>query len=290
MEKLELKHRSGKILNLEVKKYFSPSNSYIRFRIFDAIAEAAIKDGQKTIKINDYYVKGGTKESIESLFGVKIKSNADLYLVITEESYAEIKKAEADFEIELKVYKDDYDNRAKEMPIWFEMYDFFDWGDYTINSEREIRVFRKPLPEDSVEKVLVISYKLWNMSDEEMAEEWRNDFTGTGGQVGNGSSIVIAEELARKWITKWSEVQDEIHRKHEEEKRIAEEKRLAEEKRRSDCFEEAKRTGKKVVLHSIFLSGDDIPYRFRDDDSDMGHLITYAMPDGTTKDEFSHAY
>lgn len=28
----------------------------------------------------------------------------------------------------------------------------------------------------------------------------------------------------------------------------------------------------------------------RDIDSDMGHLQTWAMPDGTTKETFSHAY
>lgn len=64
----------------------------------------------------------------------------------------------------------------------------------------------------------------------------------------------------------------------------------ADKKAIQDKFDEAKRTGKPVVLSQIFLTGDDIPKQFRDDDSDMGHLIQYAMPDGSTTEEFLHAY
>lgn len=55
-------------------------------------------------------------------------------------------------------------------------------------------------------------------------------------------------------------------------------------------FDEAKRTGKAVVLDREFFSGSQIPREFREPDSDMGNLITYAMPDGSTKQEFSHSY
>ena len=73
----------------------------------------------------------------------------------------------------------------------------------------------------------------------------------------------------------------------EAEKKEKEAKREAEKQAK---FAQAKATGKPVELHSIFLTGSDIPRKYRDEDSDMGHLIVYAMPDGTTSEGFSHAY
>lgn len=55
-------------------------------------------------------------------------------------------------------------------------------------------------------------------------------------------------------------------------------------------FDEAKATGKRVLLSQYFMSGNDIPRRYHDEDSDMGHLCTWANPDGTTSESFSHAY
>lgn len=286
---IQLKHRSGKVLNVEVIKSIWPNSSRINFKLFDSIVNPTIRQEQKALCISSLNLKGETKKQIEDFFGVKVNSKSDILLVITDESYSLIEKVQKDFDLEVEEWRADYNKRAAELPVWHEMYDFLDWGDYTINSEREIRVFRKPLPEDRGEEVLVIAYQLWNMSDGVMTEEWQKDFKESGGS-GDNNSVAISEELAKKWIEKHAEIQREIQRKRDEKNRIEEEKRVAEEKRRAECFAEAKRTGQKVILHTYFLSGDDIPRRFRDDDSDMGTLITYAMPDGSVKEEFSHSF
>jgi hypothetical protein len=258
MKTIEVKHRSGKTLNLEIEKHIGVNYSNMQFRLFGSIATPSIKDGNKSLKVNSYSLEGETKKGIEGLFGIKINSKADLYLVITDESYVMLEKAQSDFDVEVQNWKNDYNKRAELMSRWYEMYDFLDWGDYSINSEREIRVYRNPLPEDNGDKVLVISYKLWNIDNKELASEWDIDFKEAGGTA-DRNSIIITEELAQKWIEKHTEIQNEIQRNIEEKKRIAEEKKIAEEKRRSNCFSEAKRTGKKVMLYSIFLSGSDIP-------------------------------
>jgi hypothetical protein len=66
--------------------------------------------------------------------------------------------------------------------------------------------------------------------------------------------------------------------------------RVAETQKCEAIFEQAKVTGERVILSQIFLSGSNIPRRYCDDESDMGHLITWANPDGTTSESFSHAY
>jgi seryl-tRNA synthetase len=79
--------------------------------------------------------------------------------------------------------------------------------------------------------------------------------------------------------------------KNKEDKISAEAKKEADAKAaRQAKFDEAKSTGKRVLLSQYFLSGNDIPRRYRDEDSDMGHLCTWANPDGTTCESFSHAY
>lgn len=64
---------------------------------------------------------------------------------------------------------------------------------------------------------------------------------------------------------------------------------LAEE-RKGAKFAEATRTGKPVQIYSTFLAGNAIPKNYRDQDSDMGHLVCFAMPDGSTSEEFYHSH
>lgn len=87
-------------------------------------------------------------------------------------------------------------------------------------------------------------------------------------------------ELNFGWLRKESEkIQNEINSKKEQK-----------ENERKAIFEEAKKTNKPVELYRYFLSDQQIPYQHRVPDSDMGHLIGYAMPDGSVKEEFNHAY
>ena len=53
---------------------------------------------------------------------------------------------------------------------------------------------------------------------------------------------------------------------------------------------EAISTGKNVEIYSIFLSNDSIPRKYRNEDSDMGHLIEYFDKNGERKETFSHSY
>jgi hypothetical protein len=67
-------------------------------------------------------------------------------------------------------------------------------------------------------------------------------------------------------------------------------KKELEEARISSIFATAKATGIRQALSSIFLAGTQIPKKYRDDDSDMGNLIVWALPNGKTIETFSHAH
>jgi len=64
-----------------------------------------------------------------------------------------------------------------------------------------------------------------------------------------------------------------------------ERKRKEEEEEIKSKFEEAKRTGKPVLLYTYFTDCNDPK-----EDCDMDQVTIWAMPDGTTKQERTHTY
>ena len=76
--------------------------------------------------------------------------------------------------------------------------------------------------------------------------------------------------------------------KLQEEREAKEEASKAE---REAKFEEAARTGKKVLLESRFVAGNMVPKRFRHiPDNDMGHVHTWALPNGKVRETFSPSH
>ncbi|MFW5830758.1 MAG: hypothetical protein ACOCVA_00815 [Prolixibacteraceae bacterium] len=288
---LQSKSKPNVKFEITVETNIGVYNNYQRFTLNPINKRVDIKEreGKKCIYISSFNFDATLKNYIKNTFGVQVKKG-NLYLQITDESWNQAQTLISDFETEVEKFKADLEKRRNEMPVKYYMYEFLDWGDYTINNEREIQIWRKALPEENGEEVMKTSYKLWNNSIEGYSDKWATDFEAAGGKESKSDKVAISEETAEKWIAVWKNVQAEKARKEAEEEAKREAAERAEKERRDNCFREARETGKPVLLHSCFLTGSDIPRKFRDDDSDMGNLLTYAMPDGSVKEEFSHAY
>lgn len=233
------------------------------------------------------------KPVVEKLFKTKLNlRGAGLEIRLDDQSkqaVEEVKEMLTKQQEELVVL---YNKEASEQPLQWIMYDFLDWGDYTINHEREIRGVRAPMKHWGEKyEVTEKNYRFWNKDIGNYEELWNEKIKALNeGKVTSSSSFAISEESVKFWINAYNDIQQEKAQKEAEKqqaKKRAGEKALAE---REAKFYEAKETGKPVILSSCFLSNNDIPKQYRDDDSDMGHLITYAMPDGSTTEHFSHSY
>mgnify|MGYP000919815800 CR=1 FL=1 len=267
-----------------------PFNSRHYYEFDNEPVSFEVKNDKKCLEVSPKWNPNLIKYVMKN-FGISMPKG-NVYIELTDASWDIIEQERAEYEQEEKAYSSDLKKRGNMMPVKYYLHNCVDWGDYTDNIERSIDVYREGLPEEKElkhEEVHIISYNLWNKDIEGHEEEWKSD-CNTVGINDCISKVEISITLAEKWILIWQQVQDKKEKEAAEKKRVAAEKKAAEEARVKRCFEEAKETGKPVVLHSIFLSGDDIPKRFRDDDSDMGSLVTYAMPDGTAKDRFHHAY
>lgn len=66
-------------------------------------------------------------------------------------------------------------------------------------------------------------------------------------------------------------------------------KKVAAEKVLQDAFEEAKTTGKPVLISKVVVPEEQSPLA-RDGEGDMVDVCKYAMPDGTIKNEYYHNY
>lgn len=279
---------SGKKLEVQVEKIHCPPtrDSYIRFKLFGEVVEFHIVENRKSLVVNTFQLKKVEKQ-INAFFNTKIKTNARLCIVVTDQSWDEIQEEIAVFETENTAYLEDFHKRANEMPVRYEAYDLFDMGDYAVNNEREIVAYRDPLPEEGDGPIRQKVYGFWNSGISTYVKEWKSDFPELNEA---GTSIEISNELAEKWINIHDSIKNEAEKVEAEKAEIRESKRQEEAERVAACFAEAKATQKPVVLFSCFISGNDIPKQFRDEDSDMGNIITYAMPDGSQKEMFHHSH
>jgi hypothetical protein len=283
---------SGKEILVNLIEKYGKHNSHLNFESFNVFVDFEIVSSKKCIIIDTFKLKKCAKE-LGEFFNTTIKTNARLCIEITDESWDKISEIKTIFDTNVKDFIYDYEKRAAEMPTWFEVWDFYDMGDYSINYERAIEIWREPLPEEKAEKVHVKSYSFWNSKIGNHGQEWNKDFGEmVDGMCNDGkpNSAKISEELAKKWINIHREIELELEAeaKKKEDKKVDDKKK--EEDRISACLLKAKETNEPVELYSVFLSGTDIPRQFRDEDSDMGTLVTYINPDGTRKEKFHHAY
>ena len=293
---IQVTSKKGLRFPIEAKASAGLSKATVRFyagkALIDLNAGTKETSGAPYIEIGSYAMKEAKKHLIPHVPAFKGLKNKRTLITLTNEEYAriqsiveEIKKPAIE---EIKKRKE---REAAQPKVWV-AYDFLDWGDYSINHERNIYLCREPLPEETQTlKVVETTANLWNDRIGDYKEEWEA-LDGERREVGN--LITEGIVLSSKEAEKWNRVSVDADRKEQEAKDAAEAERKAKEEalkaERKAKFAEAKETGKRVLLSSHFCMGRDIPRKFRDEDSDMGHLCVWARPDGTTEESFSHAY
>lgn len=253
-------------------------------------------EGLPALFISSFYFKEAKAHLAEYIPPMESMKKANITIVVNHSEYerlkAEIEAIEAPIREKIQAANDARKAREAAQPRVYARWDFLDMGDYAINQEREILECREPLPEEmQTLKVVRTVASLWNDRIGEYGDEWKA-IQGEKREVGNYvfPLVIISEAEARKWQARAEEA-DNAAAKAKEEKEAK--RKAAEESRQADRaakFAQAKKTGEKVLLDSFFISGSEIPRRFRDEDSDMGHLCQWAMPDGTVTETFSHSY
>lgn len=296
MEKLKLKSKTKQdvIFSIEVENVIKFHNTYQHFTLIETKKRVLFeeKQGKRCMRIGSHNVDASVINYVKNSFGVQVKKG-DLYFQITDESWNDIQETILKFNKEVSEFKTEKQKRIDALPIRYYLHDSMDWGDYTSDKIQAIVVMRDQLEEEThgtKHGIIVKSYYLNNSDIKEIRQEWDVDYINSGGSVNDSLYHQISNELAEKWIGNWLKVQNQKAAIEAEKRAKAEAAQKAEKQRREDCFAKAKETNQPVQLYSGFLSGDDIPKRFRDDDSDMGNLISYAMPDGSVTEKFIHAY
>ena len=289
VEKINITRANNEVITVEVQRNFTAQKSSILFTLQNVITELVIKENRKCLKISKYAIlRKEVRLALEKTLNCKLTTDRDIYITITDDSFSKLEQIIANFSKEVEDFNADFEARASKMNKFYVMYKFLDYTDYAINDVREIRVYREAMSDENIDKVLVKTYKLDNLSDENLRKEFDNDFNSA--EFLNETEVRISEKVAEKWIN----VSEKI-KVAEESKRTAQMldlQKIEEEKesKKRDALRKAIETGKKVVIVSYFVQGNDIPEKFRKSDSDMGEYVIYAMPDCTIKEEFIHAY
>lgn len=262
--------------------------------IVDLEAQMPDTNGQPCINVPGYMFKEA-KPHLERYFPIKNR-DARVCILIEKQEYSRIQKVVSEIEAPIaaacKAAAEDLKRRQDAQPRVWVAYSFLDWGDYSINHERNIFLCREPLPEEQQTlKVVECTANLWNSRIGDHKQEWEK-IEGEKRKFKNlvdPCTVITAEEAA-----KWNRLSKEADQKEQDAKDAEEAaenaKQAAREAERKAKFLKAKLTGKRVLLSSDFLMGSDIPRKFRDEDSDMGNLNLWAMPDGSTQATFSHAH
>lgn len=293
VEKINITRANNEVITVEVERNFTAQKSSISFLLQNVITELVIKENRKCLKISKYaLLRKEVRLALEKTLNCKLTTDRDTYITITDDSFSKLEQIIANFSKEVEDFNADFVARASKMNKFYVMYKFLDYTDYAINDVREIRVYREAMSDENIDKVLVKTYKLDNLSDENLRKEFDNDFNSA--ESLNETEVRISEKVAEKWINVCKNKQNE-KKVAEESKRTAQMldlQKIEEEKesKKRDALRKAIETGKKVVIVSYFVQGNDIPEKFRESDSDMGEYVIYAMPDCTIKEEFIHAY
>ncbi len=295
VEKINITRANNEVITVEVERNFTAQKSSISFALQNVITELVIKENRKCLKISKYAIlQKEVRLALERTLNCKLPANGDIYITITDDSYSKLEQIRANFSKEVEDFNADFEARASKMNKFYVMYKFLDYTDYAINDIREIRVYREAMSDENIDKVLVKTYKLDNLSDENLRKEFDNDFNSAESLSLNDKEVKISEKVAEKWINVSENKENEIKVAEESKKtaQMLDLQKIEEEKesKKRDSLRKAIETGEKVVIVSYFLQGNDIPKKFKELDSDMGEYVIYAMPDGTIKEEFIHAY
>ena len=130
---------------------------------------------------------------LEKTFAAKINKKASLNIGIL--PCTEYYRFVDYFNMDIARDKKQFEQDEKEQPVFYVAHDFFDYGDYSINQEREIRVMREPMLKWGEEIPQArIAYKLWNDMIGNKAQEWRDMYAALP------DNKIMREDVARCWI------------------------------------------------------------------------------------------
>jgi len=286
-----VKHKaSGKEIMVAWKMFIGIHLQHIAFMAFGGKRVAfVVKNDRKCIDVGLPDAK--LKSELESFFGYKISAGQHIYITIDDDGMEKYEKLAEAFEQAKSGFLNKYARLAAQQPTYYEMIYSVDWGDYSTTIERGIALMRKALPIDRNIDKPVVTYYLSNNTIGDKSDEWDADWKAVTKGDESLTRVVIDNDMARKWIIIHNELQAAKEEKDQQIKAEKDKKAAEEAKRRADIFEQAKTTGKPVQLYSHFVSGNSVPKKYRDDeDNDMGNIVVYAMPDGTTTEKFFPAY
>lgn len=230
---------------------------------------------------------------IESFLGAKIpaRQGAKILLVSAEPYHT----AAAEFEARIAAMKADHAARASVQPVRYVAYDFLDWGDYSINQEREIQEWRPGLPEYGEAKWMRgRCWSFWNTNIGDRQEAWKALLEASPVSEIRADLRDISPETAGEWIA-WTTGENERRAEEKVKKEAAaieaEQRRLQEKAKLMKEVEENElmifasaaiySSASNMMLHSIGCKvGDQIEVYTTAYASDMkragkAHTTTY---------------
>lgn len=289
---LQSASKGNVFFNIEIEERMTLYNQALITRFLGKYVGIKILQNKKCISIESFDVDAKILEFIKLNFGVNMPKQKTCF-TITDESWNDFKALEADFEKRVDALKKERQVRIDALPVRYYMYDSFDWGDYTSDKIRKIKLVRDRLEDETHglrEGIVVKELILNNSRIGQYEGEWNESIKALGGDINDSKMHLMDEELIEKWQGIFNSILSKEVQEGEAKEKAKREAEEAEKARYVACFKEAEETCKPVLLYSTFLQGDQIPRRMRDEDSDMGSLKVYAMPDGTRVEKFFHAY
>lgn len=292
-ETSKVQFRVTQILKLSDNGY-----PHINYKIFGA--SAILKRSTNDFEILSSSMTLAICKNIKTETGKSLAPGKNLILRVSQNDTDNIRAIETQFkrpyEKEQDRIKQEKDAEIAKMPTFLCFNSGLEWGDYAINYVNRVVKVRGMTEKEKLrysdvhkDKYIIQEY-LMNDSPT-LATIGITDRQKFGECTNSYDLFLISEEEAQQLKTLWNEKQEEKRLIEAEKKAKIEAKKQEAEKIKADKFAEAKATGKAVLLYSMFVSGDDVPRKYQHiEDNDMGSICIYAMPDGSTTEDFNPAY
>lgn len=225
-----------------------------RFKGFGSDCNFEIMHGKKSL-ILDSFSFLEWKYEFQRFVGAKIKKTT-VGLELTDESWKQVQELKESLTGQTNKIHEEHAKLASEQPVYYVMYDFLDWGDYTMNQERDIRIVRKPLEQyGEIRGVIVKGYRFLNRDIGEWSDEWDADVKQH--RSDQEREFEIPGQVAKKWIARHKRMTAE---------REAEEKRKEEEKQaKTKAKKEAAAAERKADFARYHIELEDTTNTYDED-------------------------
>ena len=248
--------KTGKSFEVEVHYQLFPNRQpIIRYSAFGSNGWKFVmtKEGPAIQISKSFFSK--IKQDLFGFLGVPIPQPSGIALIITPESFQQVESFLASVEVQAERLAAEHLKAVEQQPVYYLMHDYFHWGDYSSDREREIIRMRKALPYESGDQIKD-RYTLWNNSIGDKQGEWESDLELVRDHVtaerraDQAYRFTITNEMAEKWIN--------VHAEREEEKARAQAKML--QKKRAE-EERAKQKQEKIKAGEIFFHCESHPHK-----------------------------